>query len=289
MKRFGQSAGRAPHSHLGAPASLVHPFCHLRRHSLMARTRRPSSPRARRAQTRRFNTIRSLLERLEDRTVPAFTNLLVNNPAADLGSNDTQSETALVLAGSNVVVAFNDSGSNAGNNKFTGFAQSTNGGATFVDRGTLPTSSAGDAGDPALARDNVSGKIYLATLGYSSSNVIQVFRSTDNGATFGAPVNAAPGFGSGVQLDKEWITVDNAPGAGQGNVYVVFTDFPNLFTDNGVYLSRSTDGGNTWSAPLSLGGSQGGYVTVGPDHSVYVFDFGSGSPEKILMRKSTDF
>src|SRR5438067_1078679 len=247
MKRFGQSAGRAPHSHLGAPASLVHPFCHLRRHSLMARTRRPSSPRARRAQTRRFNTIRSLLERLEDRTVPAFTNLLVNNPAADLGSNDTQSETALVLAGANVVVAFNDSGSNAGNNKFTGFAQSTNGGATFTDRGTLPTSSAGDAGDPALARDAVNGTIYLATLGYSSSNVIQVFRSTD-GATFAAPVNAAPGFGGSHQLDKEWIAVDNAPGAGQGNVYVVFTDFGSIFgPNNGVFLTRSTNGGATWS------------------------------------------
>src|SRR5207253_3918263 len=55
-----------------------------------------------------------------------------------------------------------------------------------------------------------------------------------------------------------------------------------------VYLTRSTDGGNTWSAPLSLGGSQGGYVTVGPDHSMYVFYFASSSPERIQMRKSAD-
>src|SRR5262249_2322618 len=67
-----------------------------------------------------------------------------------------------------------------------------------------------------------------------------------------------------------------------------FTDFPNLFTDAGIYLTRSTDGGTTWSTPLSLGGSQGSYVTVGPDHAVYVFDFSSGSPSKILMRKATD-
>lgn len=255
----------------------------------MARTRRLSSPRARREGTRQFNTIRSLLERLEDRTVPAVVDSLVNNPATDLGSNDTQSETAIVLAGSNVVVAFNDSGSNAGNNKFTGYAQSTNGGATFTDRGTLPTSSAGDAGDPALARDAVSGTIYLATLGYSSSNVIQVFRSTDGGATFGAPVNGAPGFGGAHQLDKEWIAVDNAPGAGQGNVYLVFNDFGSIFgPNNGVFLTRSTNGGTTWSSPLSLGGSQGGYVTVGPDHAVYVFYFTAGAPERIQMRKSTD-
>jgi hypothetical protein len=255
----------------------------------MARTRKLLSPRAPHAASRRFNTIRDRLERLEDRTVPAFTNVLVNNPAADLGSNDTQSETTLVLAGSNVVVAFNDSGSNAGNTKFTGFAQSTNGGATFTDKGTLPTSTSGDAGDPALARDNVSGTIYLATLGYSSSNVIQVFRSTDGGATFGAPVNAASGFSSGHSLDKEWIAVDNAPGVGQGTVYVVFTDFGSIFgPDNGVFLTRSTNGGATWSSPLSLGGSQGGYVTVGPDHTVYVFDFVAGTPQKIQMRKSTN-
>jgi hypothetical protein len=233
-------------------------------------------------------SVRLRLERLEDRTVPSYANVLVNNPAADTGSNDTQSETSLVLAGSTVVVAYNDSGSNVNNNKFTGWARSTDGGSTFTDLGALPTSSAGDAGDPSLARDSVSGKTYFATLGYSASNVIQVFRSSDNGASWASPVNGATGFASGVTLDKEWITVDNAPGAGQGNVYMVYTDFPTLFTDAGIYLSRSTDGGNSWSSPISLGGSQGGYVTVGPDHSVYVFYLASGSPQKIMMRKSTD-
>src|SRR5262249_49424495 len=127
---------------------------------------------------------------------------------------------------------------------------------------------------------------YFATLGYSNSNVIQVFRSTDNGATFAAPVNGAPGFSSSHQLDKEWVAVDNASGSGQGNIYLTFTDFNFGFQDNGIYLTRSTDGGNTWSAPLSLGGSQGSYVTVGPDHAVYVFYLNSSN--QIQMRKSTN-
>jgi hypothetical protein len=238
----------------------------------------------------RHRSPRPSLEALEDRTLLSYTNVLVNSTAADTGSNDTQSETSLVLAGSTVVVGFNDSGSNASNNQFTGVGRSTDGGSSFTDGGTLPTSTAGDAGDPSLARDNVSGKIYFATLGYSSGNVIQVFRSTDGGATWAAPVNGAPGVSSGHTLDKEWITVDNATGSGQGNVYLVYTNFGGLFgsTDYGIYLTRSTDGGDTWSTPLSLGGSQGGYVTVGPDHSVYVFYFSSGSSDKILMRKSTD-
>src|SRR5438105_1264999 len=165
--------------------------------------------------TRWLSRHRPFLEALEDRTLLSYANVLVNSPAADTGTNDTQSETSVVAAGSTVVVAFNDSGSNQSNNKFTGFGRSTDGGATFTDLGTLPASTAGDAGDPALARDNVSGKLYLATLGYSSSNVIQVFRSTDGGATWAAPVNGAPGFSSGHQLDKEWLAVDNAAGAGQ--------------------------------------------------------------------------
>src|SRR5207244_3437592 len=81
-----------------------------------------------------------------------------------------------------------------------------------------------------------------------------------------------------------WITVDNAAGSGQGTVYATFTRFASGLFDRGTYLTRSTDGGNTWSAPLALGGSQGSYVTVGPDHAVYVFYY-NGS---IQMRKSTD-
>src|SRR5438132_13790000 len=95
--------------------------------------RRKSRLRSRPAVTRH------VVERLEERTLLSYTNVLVNNPAADTGTNDTQSETTLLLAGSNVLVGFNDSESNASNNKFTGFGLSTDGGATFTDKGTLPT------------------------------------------------------------------------------------------------------------------------------------------------------
>src|SRR5207237_7189463 len=43
-----------------------------------------------------------------------------------------------------------------------------------------------------------------------------------------------------------------------------------------------------WSSAISIGGSQGGHVTVGPDHAVYVFYLNSASPQTIQMRKSTD-
>ena len=86
-------------------------------------------------------------------------NFLVNNDGGATGTGFfTQSETSLIAWGNNVVVGFNDSGSNAAaSNKFTGFARSTDGGATFIDGGTLPTNPGGDAGDPVLGRNETTG------------------------------------------------------------------------------------------------------------------------------------
>src|SRR5262249_13363847 len=99
-------------------------------------------------------------------------NVLVNDPNADLTDQDTQSETALVLgAGSNVIVAYNDSNgwvprvTDLSQLHLTGYSRSTDGGATFCDLGTLPeTPSYVDAGDPVLARSSKTGTVFLATI-----------------------------------------------------------------------------------------------------------------------------
>ena len=217
-------------------------------------------------------------------------NVLVNDPNLDLTARDTQSGTALVLgAGSVIIVGYNDSGSFTGsNNQFTGWARSTNGGLSFTDMGKLPASANGDLGFPVLARDTSSGTIYFVTLMFSGSGV-QVFRSTDNGSTFTAPVNGVPGV-SGSQ-DKPWVAVDNFAGAGQGTVYLVCRDFG---PGNGIKITRSTDGGATWGggaivASGAAGNVQGAFVNVGDDHAVYVFWFDqTAAPQTIKVRRSTD-
>src|SRR6266481_6685519 len=224
--------------------------------------------------------------------LPSVNALINNNNGFTICTqNFTQSETTVVSFGSTIVAGFNDSGSNAGgSNHFTGWSRSTDNGATWTDGGLLPASAGGDAGDPVLARDSTSGRIYFATLGFTSSNVIQVFRSTDNGATWLVPINGAPGK-SGTQ-DKEWIAVDNFAGSGNGNVYLVERDFG---AGNGVYFFRSTDGGGTWApsgGTLIASGSptnvQGAFVTVSPDHSVSAYWYDLTAPSGIKVRKSTD-
>ncbi|MCW8805236.1 MAG: glycoside hydrolase, partial [Ignavibacteriaceae bacterium] len=206
---------------------------------------------------------------------------LVNNNAGSTGTGYfTQSETDILAFGDNILIGFNDSGSHSSPTKFTGFSYSTDGGATFIDGDQLPTNTGGDAGDPVFGRNETTGRIYFSTLGWNVST-IQVFRSDDNGLTWMTPVNGTPGGGS---EDKQWITVDNFSGPGNGNVYLITRSFGN----GGIFMYRSTDNGNTFgpSGGVSIvSGNQGAFVAVGPDHSVYAFWYAGSS---LQVRKSTD-
>ena len=220
----------------------------------------------------------------------ALGNVLVNNAAADATAQDTQSETSLVLgSGSNLISAFNDSGSFIGADHFTGWAYSTDGGATWTDPGVLPGSN--DAGDPVLARDDTLGRTYLAALFFNGSG-INMFRSDNDGASWQAAVNGTPGK-TGF-MDKEWLTVDNFVGAGNGNVYLISREFGG---GEGIYFFSSTDDGATYGpsggtliASGLAGNVQGAYVVVAPNHDLHSFWFDSSvSPFQLRTRRSTNF
>lgn len=211
-------------------------------------------------------------------------NTLVNDPTADATTQDTQSETTLVLgSGSNIMVSYNDSGSDiAPNASFTGIARSTDGGTTFTDQGRLPASAQSDAGDPVFARNNTTGRAILTTLAFNSGAVLQSYRTDDNGATYQAPIDCD---GGGTSNDKEWITCDNFAGAGNGNFYNFYRDFGG---SGGMSFVRTTDGGATWGTRVLLasGSGQGAWPTVGANHTVYAFWL--ASPNAIVLRRSTD-
>lgn len=220
-------------------------------------------------------------------------NQIVNQPGQDATTQDTQNEPTIVLGtGGSIVVAFVDSGSMVGGaHKGTGYSVAIDG-LNFIDRGTLPDSPGGDAGDPSLARDPTTGVVYLSVLPLDDTTTIRVFRSNDGGSTFTPAVDSAPGFGGGDLLDKPWLAVDGFPGPRGGTLYQVFrnlnaSDPPN----NGILVTRSSDGGTTWGPShgvLVTAGGQGALPVVGPDHALHVLWYQESVPAQIVVRTSTD-
>jgi hypothetical protein len=121
----------------------------------------------------------------------------------------------------------------------------------------------------------------------------------DRGA-IGFAVPGRVGF-AGNFTDKPWMEVDlNSPASSpcSGNVYFADTNFHGAHGSSPVVLSRSSDGGVTWSAPrtISSGGQQGAShnqgadIAVAPNGTVYVaFEaFSQQGLDTINLVKSTD-
>ncbi len=198
----------------------------------------------------------------------------------DGGKGNTQSETAMAqsLFTGTLCSGFNDSCEALcpdGGGGFTGFSRSTDGGATWDDRGAVGATS---FGDPSIVWRRSDGYFYFATLG--SGGGLALWRSTDDCQTF--EFLTAPATSG---ADKEFLAVDNdLDSPHYGNVYLVWTS-------GGIVASRSVDGGVTWSPPIVLGASpaQGAWPTVAPGGDVFVsWNSRSGGTISLPVVRSTD-
>jgi len=186
-------------------------------------------------------------------------NVRVNNPSEDSHFMDqtTQSETAIGVRGSSVVVGFNDSQQTllalTAASDLSGYGYSTDGGSTFTDAGSLPNAPAFvNLGDPWLGTDR-SGNFYYSNLmldGTTGDLDIGVAKSTNGGKTFSAPTVVSPTDDLFYFGDKDALAVGRDPTTPtKDDIYVAWDDefldqnF-NFFT--GLPVARSTDGGQTW-------------------------------------------
>ena len=217
--------------------------------------------------------------------------LVNNNNGATATGNFLQSETTIIAYDSNLVIGFNDGGSFSFGMHGTGWAYSSNGGHSFTDAGQLPAAPLGDLVDPSMARDNTTGRIYYAMVTFSGQDrrQIHMWRSDNNGVSWMAPVHATPG---GNHEDKEWVTVDNFQGTGNGNVYLLSV---RTGIGPGIYFFRSTDNGDSFGpngGTLIAAGSAGSvdahgpFIILGTNHEIYAFWWAGTT---IKMRRSIDF
>jgi hypothetical protein len=98
--------------------------------------------------------------------------------------------------------------------------------------------------------------------------------STDGGVTWGQTV--VPGITkcSGGKFDRAsdpWVSF-----GADGTLYGIWLVFDVFDTDNGILVSRSTDGGQTWSAPITVNedltnGDDKQSITADPNHANLVY------------------
>ncbi len=188
----------------------------------------------------------------------------VNDSTGESGATATQSETSLALNENTGTLCsgYNDSYSGVILGQgYTGFSNSTDGGATFTDRGALSSSS---FGDPSLIWRRTDGKFYIAAL---HSSGLGIWRTDDDCETFVFHAMIHSGGGD----DKELMAVDNNPASPYyGRIYTAWTDFN---AGANIYSTYSDDG-LTWSTPVLISNSgtdvQGAWPVVAPNGDVYV-------------------
>ncbi|CAG5083195.1 T9SS type A sorting domain-containing protein [Parvicella tangerina] len=104
--------------------------------------------------------------------------------------------------------------------------------------------------EPYLAVDPQNSQhIVVAWMGYKFNElvVIKTRNSTDGGDTW-STTQSIPHFASGNQSADPSIQFDHL-----GNVYICYIDYNNATMSNGaIYVTKSTDGGNTWNTPVEV-------------------------------------
>jgi hypothetical protein len=214
---------------------------------------------------------------------------LSTDPYANASSQHaTEVEPDTFAFGSTMVSAFQVGRVFGGGGADIGFATSTDGGTTWSS-GFLPGITTFQGGgtfsavsDAAVAFDAAHGQWLISSLALGGTFQVVVNRSPD-GINWGNPITVTA-TGS---PDKNWIVCDNtATSPFFGHCYVEWDDPPSGDT---IEMSTSTDGGLTWSAPLTTADSAtglGGQPLVQPNGTVVVPIESLASP--MLAFSSTD-
>src|SRR5215831_162549 len=172
----------------------------------------------------------------------------------------TEVEPHVFSFGSTVVAAFQQGRYFGGGCTDIGFATSLDNGVSW-QHGSLPGLTifvGGDryesVSDTAVAYNAAFGLWLIESLPVGGDAAIFVSRSAD-GLNWDFPITAAFG-GGGPFYDKPWITCDNSESSPFfGNCYI---EWDSVYDGGLLLMITSTDGGATWSAPMTTADAASG-------------------------------
>jgi len=154
-----------------------------------------------------------------------------------------------------------------------GWAFTTDGGQTWTFPGRIEAGNF--RSDPVLDVDQ-SGRFYYYSL--RSNFLTDFFLSDDGGQTWGPRI---PAFGG----DKQWFTIDNSGGIGDGNVYGTWS--VNAGCCGLRAFIRSTDGLNTVEEPIQVPLTPiWGAMDVGPDGALFITGIEPGNSSNFVVARS---
>ncbi len=193
----------------------------------------------------------------------------------------TEVEPGAFASGPTIVTAFQVGRIYSGGGADIGWATSLDGGIAWTN-GYLPGITEYEGGGPntaasdaAVAYDAKHGQWLICTLPIGNNyDTVAVSRSPD-GIHWGNPIYVI----TNQDADKNWIACDNSPTSPYyGNCYV---EWDNPDVGDLLYMSTSSDGGQTWGAPKNTAGNDygiGGNPIVQPNGTVVVgfADFNGG-------------
>ena len=204
---------------------------------------------------------------------PSLLTRLSTDTFANTGSQHaTEVEPMVASFGSTLVAVFQVGRFFNGGASGIGYATSTNGGASWTS-GILPgiTMFAGGnylaVSDPAVAYDRAHGVWLASSLAISNGTDTVISGRSSDGLNWSGPIAVS----NTPDSDKNWVACDNTQNSPFfGHCYVTWDD-PSA---NGlIWMSTSSDGGQTWQIPVNTGDNAkgiGGVPVVQLDGKVVV-------------------
>jgi hypothetical protein len=217
-----------------------------------------------------------------------YNSQLTDYPAYEVVGIET-SNNVLVVAWMEDDSLITDPDTVSAMDKVTALKVSNDGGLTWSTKRIFDDTTRNTNANPTLASDD-NGVIYLIKMSVDgppnpNKGTLDFYRSIDDGKSWSQVKKVVPASNLGF-ADKPWLIAK-----GNGELFLVYTDFMRQSPDSDAKFMRSLDSGKTWSSPVSLstGATVGPSINFGPNNEILVcWATSPNSDGAIYFTKSTD-